>query len=692
MASKSDMPAGHGRLLEAWEPTPDAGEPVGCVATTFTFSPSFFEEECLARFLKLETDPIEDGAAYLIEREEKLAQVVCAAVLVDQHHCKGARSLRWDLYAARPARGFLHAKISLLCWSSRVRLIIGSANLTEDGYRRNREVFGVLDFHEGSPAPRKVLLEALELLRELSARPEMDATSGPVQRLGSFLDRVRRVSAEWGLSDEGQTRDPMHIASILTGPGRADLFNQAAVSWPGGSLPDKAWVLSPFFDPPEARTNAPAEALWDLMRERGESVVEYCVEAEDSSDRGKLFVRVPRSLLQSRPAREACTVQFGRLTTDAERPLHAKGIWLESDRWVFYVVGSSNFTSPGTGVGNFPNYEANIAYVLDKHRATPLQIRELVRRFPETALIKNPDESLQFLTASEPGADDQLDTVLLPMGFKSAVYQIWESKTPELVLAFGDGLPGGWALILESEDRLLDEAAWSAGGSPDTWTIEWDVDHGTRPPSGLWVSWKDAGGKAWWPVNVANAGTLPPPDELRDLPLELLIEILTSARPLHEVMRGRRRGKHNGGGGSGDGWTEADPHKRVDTSGFLLQRTRRFSWALSGLRTRLERAVPTEECLDWRIRGPVGVMALASALRKQAKSNEERAFLLAELALELTRVKPATAPGSLPSNRVRKALKDAASELASGLSESPVGSDTHLDDYLASVREKIGSI
>jgi hypothetical protein len=56
----------------------NAGDPIGCVATTFTFSPAFFEEECLSRFLRLETDPAEDGPAYLVEREEKLAQLTCA--------------------------------------------------------------------------------------------------------------------------------------------------------------------------------------------------------------------------------------------------------------------------------------------------------------------------------------------------------------------------------------------------------------------------------------------------------------------------------------------------------------------------------------------------------------------------------------------------------------------------------------
>ena len=103
----------------------------------------FFEEECLGRFLQLETHPGEDGPLYLVEREEKLSQVICAAALVDQHHCKGFRSLRWDLLSARLSGSVLHAKVVLLHWSNLIRLIVTSANLTEDGYRRNQEVFGV---------------------------------------------------------------------------------------------------------------------------------------------------------------------------------------------------------------------------------------------------------------------------------------------------------------------------------------------------------------------------------------------------------------------------------------------------------------------------------------------------------------------------------------------------------------------
>ncbi|HOI55908.1 MAG TPA: hypothetical protein PLP01_11710, partial [Phycisphaerae bacterium] len=97
MRKRRDAQPGYGRLLDAWTPPPDAGSPIGCVATTFTFDPVFFEEQCLGRLVQMETGANEDGRLYLVEREEKLSQLACAAVLVDQHNCRGTRSLRWDL-------------------------------------------------------------------------------------------------------------------------------------------------------------------------------------------------------------------------------------------------------------------------------------------------------------------------------------------------------------------------------------------------------------------------------------------------------------------------------------------------------------------------------------------------------------------------------------------------------------------
>src|SRR5690606_3512793 len=141
-----DKREGFGKLLGCWTAPEWAGTPIGCLATSVTFSPAFFEEECGGRFLRLETEPDSDGPLDLVEREEKLAQLRCACAFVDQHHCHGPRSVRWDLISARPLHGILHAKVALLLWSECLRVIITSANLTEDGYRRNQEVFGILDY------------------------------------------------------------------------------------------------------------------------------------------------------------------------------------------------------------------------------------------------------------------------------------------------------------------------------------------------------------------------------------------------------------------------------------------------------------------------------------------------------------------------------------------------------------------
>ncbi|WHZ23060.1 MAG: hypothetical protein OJF47_002172 [Nitrospira sp.] len=683
MGDQNSIPAGQGRLLDAWEPPGDAGDPVGCIATTFTFSPAFFEEECLGRFLKVETAATEDGPVYLVEREEKLSQVACAAVLVDQHHCKGARSLRWDLHPVRPDRGILHAKISLLCWSRLVRLIIGSANLTEDGYRRNREVYGVVDFHEGSESPRPVLQEVLQYLRQTSDVAVADNESLPLQRMRRFLDRVQALSRSWGTTEDEHAREPVRVTTLLIGPGRPDLFTQLSSVWPGNSPPNSASVVSPFFDPSEAQTNKPAASLWNIMRKRGKTEVDYCVETEDHPNSKQLLARAPASLLATRPSRDSCSVAFSRLTTELERPLHAKQIWLKDERWMLFLIGSSNFTSAGTGVGKAINYEANLAYLVDRDRAPHGTYADFERRFPAIQSISDPETTLQFLPASDVGIDSAQETVLLPTGFLNAIYRTKNGREGEVLLTFGDDLPSGWRICDEQELTRVTEAEWHSVASPRSYSLIWEG----RPPSGFLVTWDKAHGLAWWPINVASAGDLPPPDELRDLPLDVLIDILTSARPLHDIMRGYLRRKARERNTNSIAPIDLDPHKRVDTNGFLLQRTRRFSSALRGLRSRLERPVSSEECLEWRINGPVGIKAVAAALTREARSDDERVFLLAELALELTRVKPKGAPGALSAHEIREALHAVSQDLQQCLSLPDDRRQGHLAQYLDRVSQ-----
>ncbi|MBI4833111.1 MAG: phospholipase D family protein, partial [Candidatus Lindowbacteria bacterium] len=280
MSKQKEQKPGYGKILDAWIPPKDAGDPIGCVVTSFTFEPELFEEECLGRFLQLETNATEDGPAYLVEREEKLSQLECAAALVDQHHARGVRSLRWDLLPARLPRGILHAKVSLLLWSRYARLIVASANLTKGGYRRNHEVFGVLDYFAGSGVPLGPLAEITGFLLDAVhyADPAGRLGSAAIRRWNVFLGRVSRVTRDWGAAKSPPTIAKPHCFSVVTGPGRPSALDTLREQWPDNSPPNEAFVVSPFFDPPEV-PNAPARELWALLKQRGEATVEFDVTA-----------------------------------------------------------------------------------------------------------------------------------------------------------------------------------------------------------------------------------------------------------------------------------------------------------------------------------------------------------------------------------------------------------------------------
>jgi hypothetical protein len=175
-------------------------------------------------------------------------------------------------------------------------------------------------------------------------------------------------------------------------------------------------------------------------------------------------------------------------------------------------------------------------------------------------------------------------------------------------------------------------------------------------------------------VNVVEPASLPAPEVLRDLTLDSLVDILGSTRPLHlavaHVLKKRARQQSTD--------IELDPHRRVNTETFLLRRTRRVALALERLRERLERPAFSVDALDWRLKGPVGPLALATAFRRDARTSSEARFFLAELGLTLGRVRvDRVAEGGLSSKIISERigiLIDEVENLASSLdgTDSPV--------------------
>lgn len=685
-------PDSYAKLLDAWVAPREVGDPVGCAATSFTFSPAFFEEECLARFLDLESDPREDGPIYLIEREEKLASVLCAAALVDAQHCQGRRSLRWDLLPVRVTHGVLHAKLSLLCWQQRIRLIVSSANLTDDGYRRNQETFGVLDYFDGSPAPQEALVEVLSFLREAATLAGENA-SPALERWHSLLDWVGVQLDDWEVAPTRRTGVRIH--PILISPGRPSALEQLRTLWPGQRPPNEAHIVSPFFDPPDSPHNAPAMAMWQLLRRKGSANITYHVTAEKTPE-SDLLLHAPESLAAATPAsRTGIQTHFAWLAesgleteeTVAFRPLHAKQLWLDNGNWVGAMIGSSNFTSPGLGLGKTTNLEANLVYFSDRRRQ-PKLVKALEAGQLRGTLILN--DQVRYW---QPRLDETLETDTappeLPGAFGSAILRAGEPDGLTIELNFTAAPPRGWKVYPEDQTKpIYTEAQWQASSCPRQIALAWwDTN---RLPTGLEVSWSDAQARAWWPINILDANVLPPPENLRNLSLEALLHILTTARPLKEAMRSWLAKAHKRQQMEANGSGEVfDPHKRIDVSWFLIQRTRQVSWALNGLRDRLERPVPTRQALRWRLDGPVGVRQVANALEREHHSHEEYAFLLAELLMELARVQPNEAPGCLSAAEVRTELAGFIAEMSSKVEAEAANAPATLRDYISRVLEQV---
>lgn len=618
------------RLLDLWSPPFDAGSPVGCIATTYTFDPEHFEEQCLGRFLRMESEPTESFRAYLIEREEKLSETfVC--VLADQRHVAMSRSLRWHLLGVRlPEPGIQHAKLSVLLWERHLRILVGSANLTEPGYRANLEAIVSFDFARDHGAPIPLALECLDFLDRLaffvSGSVDRD---GPRQALATFLARTRDRIAGWG-GYEGATAVRCALVPVLpVGDGRTAIA-QLRNMW-SGPAPTHARVVSPFFDRSDAAVDRVYQEFTALMTPRGKREVSFASSGRESPS-GPVQIDIPRRLIESPLRHPSMTHSVGyvpeRVVTeavDAVRPLHSKMIFLDREENSIVLIGSSNFTMAGLGLKTAHNAELNVAY-----RVPPSEHKfyeQCEAALPAITWVE--DETPKELIAGFEQSEDAGSALsLLPRGFVEALYRPDQDAAALELWLDPDHLPLVFQVQSHTGTTLLDAAGWRAQFA----SAELVQIRISEPESGLTVRWCDAAGElrsAIWPVNVSDVSRLVPPSELRDLALEDLILVLTSARPAFRVLAERAERKRT----SRTQTVETDPHRRVNTSGFLIKRMRRLAKALEGLRARLERSVSSLEGWRWRLQGPLGPVALARAL--SGESGPEGPFFVSEVAAML---------------------------------------------------------
>lgn len=671
-------------MLDCWTPPQtttnkdSAGKiiPIAFISTTFTFDADFFDEECLSRFLALETEKENDGAAYLIEREEKLAGLQGGIVLVDQSNCHGRRNLRWDLVPCRVKQGVLHAKITLLYWSDCIRLIIGSANLTQPGYCINQEIFGVIDFTPNGEGDLQLLHGILTYLDELIT--DLCGTT-IINRYKKLQSGIRSVLKKWNITERKYKKDEIALELLLVSPKQKSALKRLKDIWDAYSTSpaDHVYITSPFFDA-DTSPDTPSLKIFEILRQRGNAHVCYNVTTELVSSRSKkLFVNAPEFLKQT-PRQENHKVSFCQISEQGinedgqsvPRPLHLKSLWLCNEEVQLYMIGSANFTSTALGLGKWTNYEANLVYCM-----SAINNKKAYQLLYESYLQGEELETQKLVFKQRPNDDEAAsdgEYLQLPIFFKEAILlKIEDQFHLELHFDTDSSLAGFGiyhAVKKEAEEKdtcIFNEEHWQMNGRPATIRLEWNEEH---MPDFLLVKWQQSNGMAFWPVIIDEQITLPPVDSLKDLPLEALIKILSSTQPLHrllKVIEHAREGKKQG-----SDQPIVDFHQLVDTSQFLLQRSRRIAYAMRALRTRLEKPVYTKESLNWRLYGPIGVQALKEAILKEAKSEDEKMFLIAELALELSRTRPESTEIGLKPHEIKAAIQKVIKQLTAVLPDT----------------------
>lgn len=693
------------------------GEPWACVATTYEFDAEFFETELLPRFLGLKFDQTENEPSFLVEREESLA-LARVAVLVDHTRFDSSQTtLRWDQVQIQIPGGIQHAKITVLAWENLIRVIIGSANLKRIAYRRNREMFAALDFWDAAEStPLGLLRETLDLINLMLAWSRSSVAS--VERTREIVDRLLRTIRGWNAAPADFAPRERPRASLAVTHPRADnrtarsALGQVIQLW-GNRRATSVTVVSPFTapqpDPKVGDSVVNMLAQLSLTRECEGWLVMPELPRTPEEQRTRLpfpdvFKESWKSLFGPRGGGSVLSLPLcveGK--EDRNRPFHSKCVVLENenDDVALMMIGSSNFTPRGMGVGIY-NFEANVVF----EDAGSINHNGL-RLIDRLGLPRDWNEGLDvdaavWQTPDKPPEDEPDPRPALPAFFAWATFS---QLTGELKLGLDRARPQpeSWSVRLPG----------AAANAPTLFARHFEVEDPTADALShilpeamhaanivaLLVFWQDENGttqQAKLGVTVESEEHLLPPEQFQKLNAEAIIECLISGKTPSQWF------DQNNGKGKSSGKNDAaiESLRSVDTSSFLLYRVRRFGRALTGMSERITRTLTHPDAIRYRLlKDPFGPLSLAKSIISTAEDedtvwcanldDEHRLFLLVEILLTVTHLQARVA--RKVRGKERKAIESIFGDTIQQLQQLAEGGakedsiSTNLRDYIARV-------
>ena len=339
------------KLMDRLTPEPALGRLLGMVATTYEMQPEFFETDFLPTLLGLGAWDDRNWTSR-IALERYLAELEAASVLVDARPYRGRpRSLRVEVQPVYlPAGRILHAKILVNVYEEAIRLVFGSANLTEPGYRRNREVAAAVTATAKRQLESQLVRDALHSMRPLLGRWITPSAE-------QLLDLADGRLSDWA----GETRE--QGVWFVWGGTAVPLWQQVIDLWPANDRVERMTIVSPFWS--EEDHDGPITKLIANLRSRdqiGENLELRLLTEAAPDKQGTYRPKLPESFA-SFDAR-SIGVTASAVAVDPRVPpeevgmtegfsgtrcLHAKVVLMEGLENSLTFFGSANFTRRGWG-------------------------------------------------------------------------------------------------------------------------------------------------------------------------------------------------------------------------------------------------------------------------------------------------------------------------------------------------------
>lgn len=620
----------HRKLMDRLTPGPGLGRLLGLLATSYEMQPEFLETDFLPTLLGLGAWDDRNWTSR-IALEKHLAELEAATLLIDARPYRGRpRSLRVEVEPVFfPSGRILHAKILLAVYEDAIRFTFGSANLTEPGYRRNREVAAALTASPSHPVEARIILSAVRDMRPLLN----DWMTFSAQQLCTLAEE--RL-AEWA-GDEGSSEQ-----WFVWGGGPQPIWQQVVNHWPEQDQIERITIASPFWS--EEDQDGPVSRFLKTLLTRGllapGAQLRLLTEAAPAKqgtykpklpesfatfDAGQIGVTATALAVDPRIPPEE--IGMGEEFTGT-RALHAKIVLLEGAQTALACLGSANFTHRGWGFlpdGGQANVEAGLLL-----RRSGKQRRALQQLLPPTTggPVSLDGAASGRLAVPEPSPEE-----LAWPGFLREVLLAPTPNDPHrlglVIVVEPQAIDGSWQLEhLPADGEPPEPALFSMQNpdsnltSPDGQTISLStaqLERLLREQEVLVKWWLCAEGRTF-PVNVeAAAKTALPISPGTGRPAEQHLIAYYQGRITWEELFPDPEGESQ----SHDNSPGEDDASGVDTSRIQSYIVREFVEALKGITDDLKAAAQSPKaCMRLALLGAVSPVALARRVVESAQTGE----------------------------------------------------------------------